>query len=109
MTNPLEHRMLEDRALRDAALALVKADVDQLRADLNVRTIGSRVADRVSEGASDMFDEAADLVDNHRGVMAALVAALLVWLARNPFLEMFDHHGDEQGDEREDRTEPEHA
>ncbi len=100
MSNPLERRMIEDKALRDAALALVRADVDQLRADLAVRNLGSRLAGRVSEGASDMLDEAADLVDNNRGVLAALVAALLVWLARNPIMGLFE--------EDEPRGEPAH-
>lgn len=108
ITNPLERRMIEDKALRDAALALVRADVEQLRADLGVRNIGARMVDRVSESASDMLDEAADLADNNKGVLAALVAALLVWLARNPILAMFDGD-DEPGDEREDAPEPDNA
>ncbi len=109
MTNPLELRMMQDKAVRDAALALVKADVDQLRADLGVRTIGARVVDRVSESASDMLDEAADLVDNNRGVLAALVAALLVWLARNAILTLFDDGSDDLRDERTDAVEPDRA
>lgn len=102
MTNPLERRMIEDKALRDAALALVKADVEQLRADLGVRNIGARMVDRVSEGASDMLEEAADLADNNKGVLAALVAALLVWLARNPILALFD--GDDAETDDGDRS-----
>lgn len=102
--------MIEDKALRDAALALVKADVEQLRADLDVRNLGSRFVDRMSEGASDMLDEAADLADNNRGVLAALVAALLIWLARNPILALFDDESDDEPDDApEDAPEPDRA
>ncbi len=118
MSNPLERRMIEDKMLRDAALALVKADVAQLRADLNVRNLGNRALDRVSEGATDILDEAVDLADNNRGVVAALVAALVVWFARNPILALFDRADDENhydaaqggaGETREDLTEPDEA
>jgi len=109
VTNPLERRMIEDKALRDAALALVRADIAQLRVDLGVRNVGARVIDRVSEGASDMLDEAADLADNNKGVLAALVAALLVWLARNPILALLDDDDAETRDDGDPSSEPDRA
>lgn len=94
-------RLKEDRALRDAALALLKADVAHLRADLSGKSMGERFMDRISEGAVDVFDEAVGVANNNRGVLATLIAAVLVWFARNPIMALFaddDELGDEGGD-----------
>lgn len=79
-------RMREARALRDASLALVRADVAHLRNSIASKSLSERFVDRVSEGAVDVFEETIDAVDNHRGALAALIAALFLWLARNPIL-----------------------
>ncbi|MXO68300.1 hypothetical protein GRI72_05600 [Altererythrobacter marinus] len=90
-----EHRMAEARALRDAALALVKADIAHLQTDLNAKGIGARVLERLAEGASDVLDEATDVAENHRGVLVTLVAAIVLWFARHPLMALFT--GDEAG------------
>lgn len=86
MTARLE-RMLEDRHLRDAARALVEADVKNLRADLSVKGIGERAVDRITDGASEVYDEAIEVAADHKGALAAIVAALVLWFARHPILE----------------------
>ncbi|MFA9201763.1 MAG: hypothetical protein ACEQR8_11395 [Cypionkella sp.] len=86
MSDPLEQQLREDRVLRDAARAILDADVANLRASLAGRSIPTRIADRVSEGAQDAMDEAAHLVTEHKGLVAAAVAALLLWLVRHPLL-----------------------
>lgn len=78
---------LEDRHLRDAARALVEADIDNLRADLAIKGVGERAIDRITEGASDVYDEAIEVAADHKGALAAIVAALLLWFARHPILE----------------------
>jgi len=82
-------RLSEDRALRDASLALVKADIAHLRNSLADRSLSERFVDRVSEGAVDVFEEAMDVADNHRGALATLIAAIFVWFARNPIMALF--------------------
>ena len=104
MSDP-ERKMIEDRALRDAALALVQADIAHLRTDLTNKGIGERFIDRVTEGASDVLDEAADVAGNNRGVLLTLLAAVVLWLARNPLLGLFGGDGGE--DEAEETEEPE--
>jgi hypothetical protein len=89
MSAKLYIRMKEDRALRDAAQALVKSDVAHLRADLAIRGIGARVAGRVGESAVNILDEAVDVAENNRGVLAGLVGALLLWFVRNPVISLF--------------------
>ena len=83
----LESRLAEDKALRDAALALFKADLALIRADLDERGLGARVADRVGESAMDMLDEAVDYAEDNKGKVAAGVAAVVLWFARRPILD----------------------
>ncbi len=80
-------RLREDRMMRDAARALVSADIAHLKADLGHRGIGGRAADRIAAGANDVYDEALDVARDHKGALAAIVAALGLWFARNPILE----------------------
>ena len=79
-------KMLEDKRLRDAARALVTADIENLKSDLAVKGPGARLADRLAEGASDVYDEALDVARDHKGALAAIAAAMILWFARNPVL-----------------------
>lgn len=81
-------RMLEDRYLRDSARALVEADIEHLKADFTHKSLTERAMDRVVEGASDLYDEAVEMAEDNKGALAALVAAVVVWFARNPILEL---------------------
>ena len=83
----LEHRLAEDKALRDAALALFKADLALVRADLAERGLGQRIADRVGEGTMEMLDEATDFAEDNKGKVAAGIAAVVLWFARGPILD----------------------
>lgn len=81
-------QLLEDRHLRDAARALVEADLKNLRANLSIKSLGERAIDRITEGASEVYDEALEVAADHKGALAALVAALVLWFARHPILEV---------------------
>ena len=97
-------RMIEDRAVRDAAMDLVKADIAHLRNDLTTRGIGERLLDRVAEGANDVLDEAVDVAGNNRGVLITLVAAIVLWLVRNPIIALItgeEPDGDRDGEAEE--------
>ena len=97
----LERQLREDKALRDAALALVRADLAHLRGDFGAKSIGARFVDRMTEGAVDVFEEAVEVADDHKGVLATLLAAVVLWFARNPILSLFET-GDESEPEDED-------
>lgn len=80
-------RLAEDRHLRNAARAMIDADLKNLRADLSVRSIGERAADRVATGASEVYDEAIEVANDHKGALTAIIAALALWFARHPILD----------------------
>ena len=83
----LEQRLAEDKALRDAALSLFKADLALVRADLDERGLGSRIADRLGESTMEMLDDAADYAEDNKGKVAAGIAAVILWFARGPILD----------------------
>lgn len=97
MSAPLE-RLREDRHLRNAARALVDADIANLRAQLSAKTLGERVVGRITAGAGDVYDEAIEVAADHKGALAAIVAALALWFARHPILEALFGEADEASD-----------
>lgn len=78
--------LAQDRALRDAALAVFRADLAFIREDLKARGVGGRIADRIGDSAKDMLDEAVDYAEGNRGMVAAAIAAIVLWFARAPLL-----------------------
>ena len=95
-------RMLEDKYLRDSARALVEADLEHLKTDIAQRGIAARILDRAKEGAVDLYEDAVDVADDNKGALAALVAAIVIWFARNPILSLFGFSADEEGEEVDD-------
>lgn len=85
----LARQLREDRTLRDAARELVRADVAHLKADFAAKGIASRTATRLTEGASELLDEAIAVAESNRGVLIALIGAVGLWFARNPLRALF--------------------
>lgn len=83
-----KRQLNEDRALRDAARALVDADVAHLKQDLSGKSLGERLVSGVGDGAKAVFQTAGDAANNNRGVLAALIGAIVIWFARNPIGEL---------------------
>ena len=106
-------RLEEYRELRDSALRLLRADIDMVREDIAVRSLGARAADRVTEATLDLLDDALDLADDHRGAVAAGLGAMAtagaLWLARRPIFDALAQafsFNEQQGDEAETDGEP---
>lgn len=95
----LEDQLRQDRALRNAARAVIDADIEHLKADFSPPVLGSRLSD----GAVEVFEQASSVADDNKGVLGALVAAIFIWFARNPILSLLDAETEENGEE----TEPE--
>jgi len=108
----LPDRFIEDRALRDAARAVLTEDIERLRTNLSEEGIASRVSSGVSStisgriraGASDLLDQAKAQAGDHKGVLALLIGAIMLFLARGPILDWFDGPDDDGPDN--DDTDP---
>ncbi len=100
---PLEARLAEDRALRDAALEVFTADLRFVREDLHARSVGQRITDRIGDSAMDIVDEPVDYAEANRGRVAAAVAAIVLWFTRAPLLNGLSRiFGMNEGDEEQE-------
>jgi hypothetical protein len=103
----LDRQLAEDRALRDAALAVFKADLAFIRTDIRERGLGTRLADRLGEGTRDMVDDAVDYAEANSGVVAAGALAVILWFARGPIMDTIVRlFRDEDEGEAEEPAEP---
>lgn len=109
----LPKRYVEDKAVRDAAKLVLDADLAHFKASLAEQGISGRlrgqitgkVKRRLSAGARDVIEQAKSTAEDHRGMLALLVGAVLLWLAREPLLGLLGL-GDETEVEAEPETEP---
>lgn len=105
----LPDRFIEDRAIRDAARAVLAEDIEHLRASLSEEGIASRVSsgvtgtisNRIRTGARDVLEQAKAQAGDNKGVLAVLVGALVLWFARGPILEWIEGLLEESSDETE--------
>ncbi|MXO85220.1 hypothetical protein GRI38_04175 [Altererythrobacter aurantiacus] len=112
MTQDLEQQLREDRVLRDAAYGLVRADIKHLKENYQQKGIAERGADKLKEGATDVYDEALLVASDHKGALAALIAAIGLWFARNPILSALfgeEYDEDEEWDDDDDWDDDEDA
>jgi hypothetical protein len=94
----LPQRFTEDRALRDAARAVLAEDLARLRTSLGEEGIASRVSSgvkttvtaRIRSGARDVLAQAKAQAGDHKGVLAVLIGAILLFLARGPILDWLE-------------------
>ena len=76
---PHKARMEEDRALRDAARALVMDDIDHLKGDVEEKGIVARIASSVLLGATDIFEEGKELAEKHKPASYGIGAVIAWW------------------------------
>ncbi|TCD05136.1 hypothetical protein EYB45_06425 [Erythrobacteraceae bacterium CFH 75059] len=99
MTDDLARRLGEERRARDSAYAAVQEDIALLKAGHAEKGIKDRATDKIKDGASDVLEEGAHLAREHKGLVVALLAAIVVWFARHPLIAFFTG---ERSDEDED-------
>ena len=110
----LPPRFIEDRALRDAARAVLEEDVARLRDSLEeegvtsrvTSSVGTTITGRIRAGANDVLEQAKQAASDHRGVLAVLICAILLWLMRGPLLALIEGEAE---DEADTEIEPEDA
>ncbi|WP_086607483.1 hypothetical protein [Erythrobacter donghaensis] len=112
----LPPRFIEDRAIRDAARAVLTEDVERLRDSLSQEGIASRVSSGVTttlsarfrDGARDVMSEIREQAGERKGLIALLVGLFLLFLARGPIFERIEELLDdsEPVDDDEDTDAP---
>jgi hypothetical protein len=78
------------RAARNQAKRRLDSRVALAREDLAPGAIAGRAADDLKRMAQDTLDEAVEIADGNRTVVAGTIAALLLWLLRKPILSLID-------------------
>ena len=83
----LERQLREDRLLRDTAKAVVLADIEHVKREM---TPAPEAGADLTSRARDLADDTRDYVSDHRhgigAAVAATVAAIALWLFREPLL-----------------------
>jgi hypothetical protein len=90
MTVGLEARVISDKAKRDSSKVSLDVRFGQVKQDLEARGIAGRIADEVVEHAKVVFDEAAEIAQEHPQVIGGTIAALVLWILRNPIIGWLD-------------------
>jgi hypothetical protein len=106
----LPKRYLEDKALRDAAKGVLDADLEHFKASLAEQglvgrlggQISGKVKRRIAAGARDVLEQAKGAAEDHSGVLAVLIGALVLWLARAPLLDLLGFDAADEADEDRD-------
>lgn len=107
MSVDLAKQLREDRNVRDQALALVKQDIAHLKSDYQDKGIGERAVDKLKGSANGIYGEAVEVASDHRGVLAALIGAIVLWFARHPIIAFFSGSKDDDDEGDEDEALPE--
>ena len=99
---------LEDRALRDAARAVLEEDIARLRASLDEQGVASRVSSsvsttvtsRIKAGAGDVLAQAKAGAAENPGIIALVIGAILLWLMRGTVLDLIETalEGEDEGE-----------
>ena len=98
----LSDKVFAERAIRNAARDEFDMNLEQVKADLDARSVGGRIADKVSEEARFAYEEAVAVAQDNKGVLAGTLAALLVWFLRNPIIQALDSLLDDKGENQEE-------
>lgn len=102
MSADLAQQLREDRDTRDQALALVKQDIAHLKSDYQDKGIGERAVDKLKGSANGIYGEAVEVASDHRGVLAAVIGAIVLWFARHPIMAFLTGSKDAEDERDED-------
>ncbi len=90
------------RAARNAAKSALDTRLAGLRGEIAERGVGGRIADAARDEAAAVLAEGLDIARESKGIIAGTVAALALWLLRNPIIAWAEAL---LGDDEEDKTE----
>lgn len=85
--SPAKQRLIEDRALRDAAKAIVSKDLAYLKSDAGRKGLAERAKETGADYLHGVADGVLDLAERNKGRLAGgaglALAALLGWIFRD--------------------------
>jgi len=84
--NIAAQKVLQEKAVRNAARDASETRLAQVKADLAARGIAGRIADDVVEKAKDTFDESVAVAQENPGVVGGTIVALMLWLVKSPLI-----------------------
>lgn len=87
--NEAERQLAEDRAVRRQARGLFDTRLAQVKADYEARGIGGRIKAKAADRAFDAADQAIDVARQSKGIIAATIGALALWIFRAPLVALF--------------------
>ena len=79
----LGDKLQADRVARDIARGALGSRVEQVREDLEVRSLGGRIADKVTSDATEAVAEVADVARSNKPVVVGTLLALIAWVFRH--------------------------
>lgn len=82
----IEHRLAEDRTIRNSARGVFDAGVGTVKADLAARGIGGRIVATATGKVRDVGNEALAVARESKGIIAGTIAALGLWTIRKPLI-----------------------
>jgi hypothetical protein len=115
-------QLAQARTARDESKASFDGQMEQLRGDLEVQSIGERIKQRLLHDARAGFYRAADVASESKGLIAGILVVLTLWFMRQPIIAWFkrqkaegtdhdvsyhesgnesDHEGDDEADYHE--------
>lgn len=93
------------RIARDAARARFDGGLGQVKQDIEARSVGARIADKIQSDAKAASVYALDVMRDNKGVVGGTVAALGIWFFREPITTWIDaHFGDAEAPNDVDAT-----
>jgi hypothetical protein len=96
-----------DRAARNRARRRFESRLVRAREDLAPGAIAARLAGGFKRRARDTLDEAVEIADENRTVVAGTIAALAAWFLRKPVISWLDRKP-ETDRQAEEITDDEH-
>lgn len=84
MSDADEQDLASGRDLRDAARGKVTERFAHLKAGLEERGVGARIADATSQKVRAAGREAVEIAAESKGIIVGTVAALALWVLRRP-------------------------
>jgi len=103
----LRRQLREDKATRDAARALIDADVEHVKSLVTSAEFKEQASQEVSDKSGDALKAATEAADKNKGYIAAVVGAIIVWLARQPIQALLEKLNTEQRDDAQVESDPE--